>query len=431
MVPTACAPRLIPTRCWCWPRVRANTPPATWSKCCLIDAALRAGAGTGRDNVRMAIEELTPREAFRRARNGARLIDVREEHERAAGMAEGALGVARAALQERPAEHIPGTADEVILICQSGRRSMEAAEALAERGYGKLVSVAGGTSRWQAEGLPMSGPAAGFDADFHERYSRHLLLPEIGPAGQERLAAARVLLLGAGGLGSPAAYYLAAAGVGTLRIADPDVVDRSNLQRQILHTEASIGTPKVRSASERLTALNPRTRIDAVQELVTSDNVERLIGDVDVVIDGADNFAIRYLLNDACVKLGKPLVYGAVHRFEGQVSVFDAGRHRGVHPCYRCLFPEPPPPEAAPNCSEAGVLGILPGVVGLLEATEAIKLLLGLGEPLRGRLLHFDAMGMRFRETRLGPDPDCPLCAPGREFPGYIDYVKFCAGTAA
>ena len=379
----------------------------------------------------MAIKEIPPREALLRAGQGARLIDVREDHERAAGMAEGAVGVRKAALESAPGEHIPAPGEEVILICRSGRRSAEAGEALARQGYTNVASVAGGTERWQLEKLPMSAPDAGFDLDFHERYSRHMLLPEIGLEGQQRLQASRVLLLGAGGLGSPAAWYLAAAGVGTLRIADPDVVDRSNLHRQILHTEASIGTPKVQSASERLTALNPRTRIDAVQELVTSDNVERLLADVDVVIDGADNFAIRYLLNDACVKLGKPLVYGAVHRFEGQVSVFDAGRHRGTHPCYRCLFPEPPPPEAAPNCSEAGVLGILPGVVGLLEATEAIKLLLGLGEPLRGRLLHFDAMGMRFRETRLGPDPDCPLCAPGREFPGYIDYVKFCAGTAA
>ena len=379
----------------------------------------------------MAIKEISPREALLRAGQGARLIDVREDHERAAGMAEGAVGVRKAALESAPGEHIPAPGEEVILICRSGRRSAEAGEALARLGYANVASVAGGTERWQLEKLPMSAPDAGFDFDFHERYSRHMLLPEIGLEGQQRLQASRVLLLGAGGLGSPAAWYLAAAGVGTLRIADPDVVDRSNLHRQILHTDASIGTPKVRSASERLTALNPRTRIDAVQELVTSDNVERLLADVDVVIDGADNFAIRYLLNDACVKLGKPLVYGAVHRFEGQVSVFDAGRHRGTHPCYRCLFPEPPPPEAAPNCSEAGVLGILPGVVGLLEATEAIKLLLGLGEPLRGRLLHFDAMGMRFRETRLGPDPDCPLCAPGREFPGYIDYVKFCAGTAA
>ena len=377
----------------------------------------------------MAIEELSPQEARRRATRGVRLIDVREDHERAAGMAEGAVGVAKSTLEAEPAVHVPNPADEVILICQSGNRSLRAAQALAEQGYLEVASVTGGTGRWQQEGLPMSAPAAGFDADFHERYSRHLLLPEIGLQGQERLQSSRVLLLGAGGLGSPAAYYLAAAGVGTLRIADPDVVDRSNLQRQILHTEASIGSPKVASATDRLTALNPRTTIEAVAEFVDSENVESLLEDVDVVIDGADNFPIRYLLNDACVKLGKPLVYGAVHRFEGQVSVFDAGRHRGEYPCYRCLFPEPPPPEFAPNCSEAGVLGILPGVVGLLEATEAIKLLLGLGEPLRGRLLHFDAMGMRFRETRLGPDPDCPLCAPGREFPGYIDYAAFCSGT--
>src|SRR5690606_33908472 len=217
---TACVPPPIPTPCWCWPKARADTPPATWSRCCRTDAALRAGAGRARDNVRMAIEELTPREAFRRARNGARLIDVREDHERAAGMAEGARGVACAVLEDAPAAHIPGSADEVILICQTGRRSGRAAEALAALGYAKVTSVAGGTSRWLAEGLPMSGPAAGFDADFHERYSRHLLLPEIGPEGQKRLEAARVLLLGAGGLGSPAAYYLAAAGVGTLRIAD-------------------------------------------------------------------------------------------------------------------------------------------------------------------------------------------------------------------
>jgi molybdopterin/thiamine biosynthesis adenylyltransferase len=178
-----------------------------------------------------------------------------------------------------------------------------------------------------------------------------------------------------------------------------------------------------------LSALNPRTEVEAVAERVTSANVERLLEDVDVVLDGADNFPVRYLLNDACVKLGKPLVYGAVHRFEGQVSVFDAGRQRGVAPCYRCLFPEPPPPEAAPNCSEAGVLGVLPGVVGMLEATEVLKLLLHIGEPLAGRLLHFDALSMRFRETRLPPDPDCALCAPGRAFPGYIDYAAFCSGA--
>jgi len=216
--------------------------------------------------------------------------------------------------------------------------------------------------------------------------------------------------------------------VGELRIADDDVVERSNLQRQILHTDADIGMPKVDSAEVRLSALNPRLKVEAVPERVTSANVERLLEGVDVVLDGADNFPVRYLLNDACVKLGLPLVYGAVHRFDGQVSVFDAGRYRGEAPCYRCLFPEPPPPEAAPSCSEAGVLGVLPGVVGMLQATEALKLLLHVGEPLRGRLLHFDALGMHFRETRLTPDPGCPVCAPGAEFPGYIDYEAFCAG---
>jgi sulfur-carrier protein adenylyltransferase/sulfurtransferase len=288
-----------------------------------------------------------------------------------------------------------------------------------------VASVAGGTEAWAAAGLPMLRPD--LDQDFAERYSRHLRLPEVGLEGQRRLEAARVLLLGAGGLGSPAAFYLAAAGVGSLRLVDDDLVERSNLQRQVLHTEARIGSPKVESAAATLSALNPRTRIEAVRERADSANVERLLDGVDVVIDGADNFPARYLLNDACVKLGKPLIYGAVHRFEGQASVFDAGRNRGQAPCYRCLFPEPPPPEAAPNCAEAGVLGVLPGVVGLLQATEAIKLILGLGEPLVGRLLQFDALSMRFRETRLRADPDCPVCAPGRPFPGYIDYAAFCA----
>ena len=375
----------------------------------------------------MTIETISPEEALSRQRTGAVLVDVRAAHERDLGMAEGAHGIERAQLEPEAAAHFPDPATPILLICQSGRRSQLAAEALAAKGYRNLASVAGGTVAWETAGLPMSRP--GIDADFGERYSRHLRLPEVGLAGQRRLEAARVLMIGAGGLGSPAAYYLAAAGVGTLRIADDDVVDRSNLQRQILHVDARIGVAKVESAATALSALNPRTTIEAVRERVTSANVERLLDGVDVVVDGADNFAVRYLLNDACVKLGKPLVYGAVHRFEGQASVFDAGRRRGEAPCYRCLFPEPPPPEAAPNCSEAGVLGVLPGVVGMLQATEAIKLLLGLGTPLTGRLLHFDALSMRFRETRLLPDPDCVVCATGRAFPGYIDYAAFCAGS--
>ena len=374
----------------------------------------------------MQIRLLSPNDAHARQRAGALLVDVRAAHERALGMADHALGIVREDLQADSATYLPDLDAEILLICQRGARSLQVAEILIARGYRNLSSVEGGTDAWDAAGLPMQ--RADVDADFSERYSRHLRLPDVGLQGQKTLEASRVLLVGAGGLGSPAAYYLAAAGIGMLRIADDDVVDRSNLQRQILHTDAHIGTPKVESAAIALSALNPRTTVEAIRERITSDNVERLLDGIDVVVDGADNFPARYLLNDACVKLGKPLVYGAVHRFEGQASVFDAGRHRGVAPCYRCLFPEPPSPESAPNCAEAGVLGVLPGVIGLLQATEAIKLLLGIGEPLRGRLLQFDALAMRFRETRLLPDPACPVCAPDRAFPGYVDYAAFCAG---
>ncbi len=375
------------------------------------------------------IPEISPDQARQRVTHGALLIDVRGAHERASGMAEGALGIAKGELKADPSAHLPSNDRELILICQSGKRSLEAAQALAELGYTHIASVHGGTTAWRAAGLPLVQPLQSDDErDFNERYSRHLLLPQVGVAGQQALLGARVLLLGAGGLGSPAAFYLAAAGVGHLRIADDDVVDRSNLQRQILHTEASIGEPKVHSARERLRALNPGLDVEAVQARVSSDNIDALLDGVDVVLDGSDNFPLRYLLNDACIQHAIPLVYGAVERFTGQVSVFDAGRHRGQAPCYRCLFPEPPPSEFAPNCAEAGVLGVLPGMVGLLQATEVLKLLLGIGEPLVGRLLTFDALGMRFREIRLGPDPACPLCAPGQAFPGYIDYAAFCVG---
>ncbi|WP_045761843.1 molybdopterin-synthase adenylyltransferase MoeB [Xanthomonas albilineans] len=377
----------------------------------------------------MSIRELTPLQAHARVAQGARLIDIREEHEYASGMAEGALGVPRAQLQADPAAYID-MGNEILLICQSGRRSQETAAFLQQLGYSQVASVLGGTTGWQREGLPLQPPALPPEQqDFLERYARHLRLPEVGIEGQRRLQAARVLLVGAGGLGSPAGVYLAAAGVGHLRIADDDLVERSNLQRQILHSDARIGQPKVDSAATALAALNPGVQVEAVRERVTADNVERLLQEVDVVLDGSDNFPARYLLNDACVKLGKPLVYGAVQRFEGQVSVFDAGRQRGLVPCYRCLFPEPPPPEFAPNCAEAGVLGVLPGIVGLLQANEVLKLLLGIGEPLSGRLLHVDALAMRFRETRLAADPHCPLCAPGRPFPGYIDYARFCGAS--
>lgn len=380
-----------------------------------------------RDNAFMTLREITPREALSRQHQGALLLDVREPWEHATGMAQGAIALPRAQVAQRIGQIVPDRDTEILTICAHGQRSLIAAQTLAQLGYANVISIAGGTTQWIAEGLPMA-EAQNVDADFYDRYSRHLRLPEVGEEGQRKLESACVVIIGAGGLGSPSAFYLAAAGVGTLVLADDDVVDRSNLQRQILHTDARIGVSKVQSAAQTLTSLNPRTRIAGLNERVTSANVEDLIGDANVVIDGADNFPARYLLNDACVRLEKPLVYGAVHRFEGQASVFDAGRQRGHAPCYRCLFPQPPLAEFAPNCAEAGVLGVLPGVIGLLQATEALKLILGIGEPLIGRLLMFDALSMRFRETRLAPDPDCPVCAPGTAFPGYVDYERFCAG---
>lgn len=376
----------------------------------------------------MAHFQITPRQARERQRQGALLVDIRQAHERASGQAEGALGIPKDELEAEPARHLQAPDAAVMLICQSGQRSAVTVQVLRAAGYTDVHSVAGGTTAWIADALPLVRPQLDADeADFLERYSRHLRLTEVGIEGQRRLERSRVLLIGAGGLGSPAAFYLAAAGVGHLRLVDDDVVDRSNLQRQILHVEAAIGQAKVESARERLAALNPRVVVEGIRERATSANVEALLEGMDVVVDGSDNFPLRYLLNDACVKLGKPLVYGAVQRFEGQASVFDAGRHRGRCPCYRCLFPEPPPPQFAPSCADAGVLGVLPGIVGLLQANEAIKLLLGIGQGLAGRLLQFDALAMRFREVRLAPDPQCPVCAPGRPFPGYIDYARFCA----
>lgn len=356
------------------------------------------------------VRRLTPDEARKRHDAGARLIDVRGEAELAAGMAAGAEAIAQDALLEDAASLLPRDA-EIVLICQRGLRSLNVAESMLKQDFGNVASVEGGTEAWQHAGLPMTTPTV--DADFLERYSRQLRLPQVGIDGQRKLQQARVAIIGAGGLGAPAAFYLAAAGVGHLRLVDDDIVDRSNLQRQILHVDAGVGVAaKVDSARERLLALNPTIVVEAVRARVDAGNVDALIADATLVIDGADNFPARHLLNDACIRLGKPLVYGAVQRFDGQASVFDAGRQRGIAPCYRCLFPEAP--EDAPNCAEAGVLGVVPGIIGMLQATEAIKLILGLGEPLIGRLLQFDALAMRFRETRLRADPDCPACGMPR-----------------
>lgn len=373
--------------------------------------------------VNNGIERIAPLEARQRQRNGAVLIDVREDDERAAGKPAGAIGVPLGEILDRIAGIAPGLDTPLLLSCAHGQRSLHAAMALRGLGYTRLASVDGGFVRWVAEGLPVDRGA--FDADTAERYSRHLLLPEVGAAGQKRLLESRVALVGAGGLGSPAGLYLAAAGVGTLTLIDDDVVERSNLQRQVVHTDARVGQPKVESARSTLSALNPGVRIETIAQRLQAANVEDLIRDHDVVIDGADNFPTRYLLDAACRRLRIPLVYGAVHRFTGQVSVFDARREDS--PCYRCLFPEPPAAEDAPNCAEAGVLGVLPGIIGLLQTNEAIKLLLDIGQPLVGRLLCFDALAGAFHELRLPRDRQCPGCGANVQFRGYTDIEQVCS----
>jgi len=367
--------------------------------------------------------EIEPGMALEHQRRGALLLDVREDLERAAGYARGSIGLPRAAIEARIASLAPALDREILAICASGGRSLLAAKTLRELGYGHARSVRGGHARWQREGLPMEQGA--LDVDAAERYARHLVLPEVGVAGQQKILHARVVLVGAGGLGAPIALYLAAAGVGTLTLIDDDVVDRSNLQRQIIHTDARVGVPKVESARAMLNALNPGVRVESVRERLCGANVEALLRGHDVVVDGADNFPARYLLSAASLRLGLPLVYGAVHRFSGQVSVFDP--RRADSPCYRCLFPQPPSAAEAPNCSEAGVLGVMPGIVGLLQANEVLKLILGIGEPLVGRLLCHDALAGTFRELRLPRDPDCPGCGANAGFDGYEDIAALCA----
>ena len=374
-------------------------------------------------SLRQRVSEIPPAEALRKQAQGALLIDVREDNERATGSPAGALALSRGFLELRIESQEPDREREILTLCGSGVRSLFAAEALQRMGYRNVASVSGGFERWKTEGLPVS--AAQLDSDSAERYARQLRLPQVGEAGQLKLAEASIVLLGAGGLGAPAALYLAAAGVGRLTLIDDDRVERSNLHRQVIHADARVGMPKTESARITLAALNPRVKVETHNERLRADNVERLLSGHDLVVDGADNFPARYLLAAATRRLNLPMVYGAVERFTGQVGVFDP--HRSDSPCYRCLFPEPPDAADAPNCSEAGVLGVLPGIVGLLQATEALKLILGIGEPLVGRLLSFDALAMRFRETRLPRDPSCPGCGATAEFRGYEDIERLCA----
>jgi molybdopterin/thiamine biosynthesis adenylyltransferase/rhodanese-related sulfurtransferase len=350
------------------------------------------------------------------------LVDIRERNEWETGWIGGAFRIPMSELGEQLE---PYRDRSVVLYCAHGNRSLRLANALSDLGYANVTSLAGGIVAWDQAGLPVELPAV-LDEKQRRRYSRHLLIPEIGAQGQQRLLEARVLVVGAGGLGSPAALYLAAAGIGHLGIVDDDVVDESNLQRQVLHSTAALGEPKVESAGRRLAELNPDVEVVGYRERLTAESIDRILDEGwDVIVDGADNFPTRYLVNDASIWHKIPVVHGSIYRFEGQVTVFKP--YEG--PCYRCLFPTPPPPELAPSCAEGGVLGVLPGVIGSLQASEALKLALGIGEPLIGRLLLFDALAATFDEVKLRRDPDCPVCGEHPTITEYVDYVEFCAGT--
>ncbi len=350
------------------------------------------------------IREIQPADAEPRV-GDATFLDVRELDEFQQGMIPGAVFIPRGHLESQVENKIPDHDAPVVVYCAGGSRSAFAAKTLQELGYTDVVSMSGGFGRWKNEGRTWITPTT-LTPEQRDRYGRHILLPEVGEEGQQKLLGAKMLLLGAGGLGSPAALYLAAAGVGTIGIVDMDVVDASNLQRQILHNLERIGDRKVDSAKKTLTALNPDVDVVTYDVRLGADNILDIIDGYDVVVDGTDNFPTRYLLNDASLLKRIPVVHGSIFRFEGQVTVFDP--YNG--PCYRCLLPEPPPPELAPSCSEAGVLGVLPGIVGSIQALEAIKIVLDLGEPLRGRLLAYDALEEAFRNFKVRRDPSCPAC---------------------
>src|SRR5712692_6436650 len=370
------------------------------------------------------IREIDPATAEERL-DEATFLDVREQDEHEQGTIPGAVFIPRGHLEAQVENRLTDKDRPVVVYCAAGVRSAFAAETLEQLGYTDVVSMAGGFGRWKNEGRTWVTPAT-LSPEQRTRYHRHLLLPEVGEEGQQRLLESNVLLLGAGGLGSPAALYLAAAGVGTLGIVDMDVVDASNLQRQILHNVDRIGERKVDSAKKTLTQLNPDVDVVTYDVRLGADNVLDIIDGYDVIVDGTDNFPTRYLLNDASILARKPVVHGSIFRFEGQVTVFKP--YDG--PCYRCIFPEPPPPEMAPSCAEAGVLGVLPGIIGSLQASEAIKLLLGIGDPLVGRLLTYDALAGEFSELRLYRDPQCPACGENAHPENLPTYAEFCAMPA-
>jgi len=374
--------------------------------------------------VKSEIDEISTIEAHERldSSDGSLFVDVREPDEWDEGHIPGAIYTGRGRLEQRIEGLVPDKARPLVVYCSAGSRSAFAAKALEELGYVNVVNLAGGFQDWKRNGFDVTIPRV-LSPEQRSRYSRHLLIPEVGEDGQQRLLDARVLLIGAGGLGSPASLYLAAAGVGTLGIIDADVVDESNLQRQIVHSTDRLGEPKVTSAKRTLEALNPDVRVVPFQERLTSENVDRILAEGwDVIVDGADNFPTRYLVNDASVWSGIPVVHGSIFRFEGQVTVFSPG----VGPCYRCLFPQPPPPELAPSCAEGGVLGVLPGIIGSIQASETLKLILDRGDSLAGRLLLFDALGTTLDEVTVRRNPDCPVCGDSPTITEYVDYVEFC-----
>lgn len=379
--------------------------------------------------VRSEIDEISTADLHGRVEAGDAplVLDVREPDEWQEGHVPGALHVPRGNLESRIEALVPDREREIVIICSGGSRSAFATKTLQELGYEQVVNVAGGFSDWKRNGFAFTTPRTLTPAQ-RARYARHLLIPEVGEEGQQKLLSARVLLIGAGGLGSPASLYLAAAGVGTLGIVDGDVVDDSNLQRQIVHSTERLGEPKVESARRTLAALNPDVTVVPFQERLDSENVERILEHGwDVIVDGTDNFPTRYLVNDASVWHDLPVVHGSIYRFEGQVTVF----HPGNGPCYRCLYPTPPPPELAPSCAEGGVLGVLPGIVGSLQASEALKLVLGKGETLAGRLLLFDALHTTFDEVTIRRNVECPVCGDHPTITEYVDYVEFCTPPAA
>ncbi len=381
--------------------------------------------------VKSEITEVDPSEVHGLLDDGVALIDVRETEEFATGHLPGARHVPRGYLESRIEGAVPDRSQRVVLYCASGNRSALAARTLQEDlGYEHVESMLGGITLWKDRGYEVDIPRA-MTALQRERYSRHLLVPEVGEEGQRKLLDARVLLLGAGGLGSPVALYLAAAGVGTLGIVDDDAVDLSNLQRQVIHTTDRIGVSKVDSAEATINALNPDVEVVKYATRLGAENIMEIIEGWDIVVDGADNFPTRYLLNDATVRLGIPVVSASILGFDGQLSVFKP--YEG--PCYRCLYPVPPPADLAPSCGANGVLGVLPGTMGLLQATEVVKLIVGAGEPLVGRLLLYEALGATFTELKVRRDPECPVCSrppeeiTDEEMGVFPDYEAFCAAA--